>query len=435
MRALTLRWITVTACALPLSSAALSQSKGDSPRLLIRSISVAGNELTKDYIIVREMSEQVGDTLDFDKMEYDKKRIYSLELFNRVDIDYSAQGNDAHLIVRVDERWYLYPYPILGFKFGDLKKVYYGLGLVHFNFRGRNEKLYFSFALGYDRWLSLVYQNPKIADHDDIFFRASIITSKIQSLNPDRGIYDQQNHGISITVGNRFGLYTLVTASAGYDVWQVFDVKTGRTIAPDGRDAFPSLGVNYLYDSRDIKEYATEGSFASFSVMKCGFARSGVDLFRYGYDVREYIPVLDGIVLAGRVGGQFAAGGPVPAYQYTYFGHHERIRGYFTKVIEGEDIVGGSLEARIPLLSPRYYQFDAIPIPEFRTWRYGLYGAIFADAGRTWFRNEGFNGRPWYSGAGVGLHFLLPYSLVVRTEYAINRSGFSEFIVTFDSSF
>ena len=73
--------------------------------------------------------------------------------------------------------------------------------------------------------------------------------------------------------------------------------------------------------------------------------------------------------------------------------------------------------------------------PEFRIWRYGLYAALFADAGKTWFRSEGFYGRPWYSGFGAGLHFLLPYSIIVRTEFAVNRSGRAEAIVTFDAAF
>ena len=429
------RWIAAAAlCLLFVGTNVGAQPKGDVSALMIHSIRIVGNDLTKDYIILREMSEQVGDTLDLDKIEYDKKRIYSLALFNRVDIDYSVKGNEADLIVRVHERWYLYPFPILGFKYGDLKKLYYGLGLVHTNFRGRNEKVYFSFALGYDRWLSLTYQNPKILDHDDIFFRLSLITARVQSLNPDKGIYQQQNHGVAVTLGKRFGLYTLLTATGGYEIWQVSDIAAGRTVAANGRDAFGSLGVNYSYDSRDVREYATEGSYLSLSIMKYGLG-AGVDFFRYGYDARTYIPILGGDVLAGRIHGQFTSGGPVPAYRDTYFGHHERIRGYFSKIVEGEDLVGGNVEVRIPILSPRYYEFKAIPIPEFRIWRYGLYAALFADAGKTWFRSEGFYGRPWYSGVGAGLHFLLPYSIIVRTEVAVNRSGRTEFIATFDAAF
>ena len=429
-------WHVAAACCLMwFGSDAAAQPLSDTSALLINSIRVTGNDLTKDYIILREMSEQVGDTLNAGRIEYDKKRIYNLALFNRVDIDYEVKEGGADLVVRVDERWYLYPFPILGFKYGDLKKVYYGLGFVHTNFRGRNEKVYFSFAWGYDRWLSLTYQNPKVTDHDDIFLRASIITAKIQSLNPDKGIYEQQNHGISLTVGKRFGLYTLLTATGGYEVWQIPDLAAGRTISRSGRDAFPSLGINFSHDTRDEREYATVGSLVSLSVMKYGFAGTDVNFFRYGYDTRVFIPFMSGEVLAGRVHGQFTSGGPVPAYRYTYLGHNERIRGYFSRIIEGEDLIGGNLEVRIPLLSPRYYEFTAMPIPEFRIWRYGLYGALFADAGKTWFRSEGFYGRPWYSGFGAGLHLLLPYSIVLRGEYAINRSGSTEIIVAFDASF
>jgi len=411
------------------------QLGSDGSVLVVRSIRVAGNESTRDYIILREMSTAIGDTLNLERLEYDKNRIYSLGLFNRVDIDYAAQGSEAELIVRVHERWYIYPFPVLGFKYRDLKKFYYGAGVAHLNFRGRNERLIGEFAFGYDRWIQFSYQNPKLTADDDIFFRISGSWSRVQNLNPDRGTYQQEAVGGSITLGKRFGLYHLLTGSFGYESWRVSGVAIGRTISPDGRDAFPSVGGSYTFDTRDVKEYPTNGFLANVQATKNGFGSGSVNILRYGYDARVYVLLNGGTSLAGRTHGQFASGGAVPPYRYTYFGYGERLRGYFDRIIEGEDIIGGNLELRIPLLSPRYYEFPYAPLPEFSVWRYAVYAGVFADAGKTWFRSEGPGGRRWYSGFGAGLHFLLPYSIIIRTEYAMNRRGVGQFIIDFGASF
>lgn len=425
-----------------LTFAGLSQALGEPIRpqtedsmLVIREIRIEGNEDTKDFIILREMSLKVGDKVTNEAVERDKQRIYNLGLFNKVDIDYAEDGEMATVLVRVHERWYIFPFPIVGFRHRDPKKLYYGAGLAHLNFRGRNEKLIFDFALGYDRWAELIYQTPKLTSDDDIFFRASLLTSRVQNLSPTRGYYQQQRYLAGVTVGKRFGFYEMLSGQLTYDEWKVSDAIARGTISPDGRDAFVSLGLTYSYDTRDVREYTTSGQEVSLQVSKVGFGETGVDFFRYGYNVSSFFPLFGDLSIGGRTHGTFSSGGPVPPYRYVYFGYGERIRGYFNDVVEGENIAGGNVEVRIPILSPRYYEFPYSPLPEFSLWRYGLYAALFADAGKAWFRSEGFGGRKWYSGFGAGLHFLLPYSIIVRTEYAWNRKGRGQFVLDFGASF
>jgi outer membrane protein assembly factor BamA len=200
-------------------------------------------------------------------------------------------------------------------------------------------------------------------------------------------------------------------------------------------DEFYNTGASYTYDSRNVREYPTEGILLNLTFTKYGFGSSIVDFIRYGVESNMFVQLSSDVTVAGRAHGQFSAGGPVPSYRYVYFGYRDKIRGYFSRVLEGENMVGGSLELRIPILTPRYYEFPYSPVPEFSLWRYGLYAGVFADAGKTWFRSEGYSGRHWYSGAGAGLHFLLPYSLVVRTEIAVNPEGNAEFIVDAGVSF
>ena len=85
----------------------------------------AGNELTKGYIIEHEMALKHDSLITYQAVQYDINRIYSLRLFTKVDIQVVPDSADyATLVVTVSERWYLYPFPVLGIKDRDFSKIF-----------------------------------------------------------------------------------------------------------------------------------------------------------------------------------------------------------------------------------------------------------------------------------------------------------------------
>ena len=403
--------------------------------LVVREVQVLGNETTNENVILREMLLRVGEKVTPEAIEHDRQRIYNLRLFNRVDVEIVPEENaQATVFVIVHERLYFFPYPILGFKYRDVKNFYYGLGLTHQNLAGRNEKLYFSFALGYDRWVKLEYQDPRLTS-DDLFWGIGAGASRYQNLSPQLGSYHQQGVWGNVTFGKRFGLYKNLSLRFDYEVIQVPPEITNGTVSPTGRDAFPTLSLTLTHDSRDLSEYATRGNFAKLYVSKSGMSGDGVDFFRYGVDAGGYLPVFDGPSIGARSFASFTGGPVVPPYKYQYFGYNERIRGHFNTISEGENIIGASTEFRIPIISPRHYTFPYAIIPELSVWRYGVFVSLFADAGKTWFRTEGYAGRAWHAGVGASVDLLLPYSIVVRGAYALGDGGNTEVILDFGTAF
>jgi outer membrane protein insertion porin family len=422
-------------CALTGASRVTCGQTHPDSTLVVRKIDVLGNEQTKEQIIRREMSIAVGSVLTSDAVEHDLQRIYSLGLFNRVEIDSVVDGKHVDLSVVVHERWYVFPFPILGIKYRNPKNLYYGGGLTHQNFRGRNEKLWFSFALGFDRWVQLGYQNPKLTPGDDLFLRSYVRYGRIRSLSTTEELYDQTQLTAQLTMGKRFGLYRWLMGWINYDVWQVSEARLGRTVSPSGRDAYITLGVQVSVDTRDLHEYATRGTLASVSASKYGLGESDVDFYKLGYDLRKFFSLVGDLTLGVRTFGTFSGGGIIPPYRHEYFGYNERVRGYFSNVFEGEHILGNSAELRFPILKPRYYNFPYSFLPEFSVWRFGVYAGLFADVGRIWYRQEPLSSRGWKSGVGGGIHFLLPYSIVARTEYAVNNEWRGQVFVDFGVSF
>jgi outer membrane protein assembly factor BamA len=398
-------------------------------------IIIVGNETTKDYVIIREMVTREGEPLDTAAVERDQKRIYNLQLFNKVDISYYVTDGEATVIVAVSERWYLFPFPIIGFKYHDIKKAYYGAGLIHQNLRGRNEKAMISGAFGFDPWFNVSYRNPKLTD-DDLFMQVHFNISHMRNLNTSQGEYDQRIMSGAGSFGKRFGLFTTVTGQVGYDEWTIGDTLPGRTLSSDGRDHYIVLSGGVVYDIRDVREYPLNGAFLSFAATKYGLGESNVNLFRYQLDLRRYQPLGDLVSVGVRGFGSFLGGGLSPSYLHAYYGYFERIRGYYSQVLEGEDQLGGSIECHLAVFKPQYLTVTLpwLP-PEFSVWRYGVYAALFADAGTVWYRRDAFADVPWYTGFGAGIHFLLPYSFVLRTEHAWNQHGRGEFILGVHASF
>lgn len=400
---------------------------------IVDTIFVSGNTKTKEYVILDEMTIRPGGTATLEAIEYDRSRIYSLGLFNRVDMAYDSVGGSRILFVDVSERWYLIPVPLFGFRDGDPKRPFYGAGILHNNFAGRNQKLFASIVFGYNPSLSLFFSHPQIDRQNNLFMSGSLSYSRVRNksevASAVSGDFDEKHFDADVTFGKRFSLYESAGLRLGYQIVQVDQYRTGRTVSSDGTDAFISGTLSYSYDSRDLKEYAASGRFMSFYINKYGFGTSEVNFARIGGDMRGYAALPGDFTLASRIHGTVVSGGFIPTYNHTYFGYGERIRGYFKTVFEGENMLGTSVELRWPLLKARTIYFTAIPLPpEFSIWRIGISLAIFADAGTTWFRGEILSFRSFASGYGGGIHFLLPYSTVLRTEYAFNEYGKGQFI-------
>ncbi|MEW6509546.1 MAG: POTRA domain-containing protein [Bacteroidota bacterium] len=423
----------------PLHSQTAPPPPGDSVLGVVDTIIVAGNEKTKTYVILDEMTLKPGSLATPDAIQYDRNRIYSLGLFTSVDIMYDSLGTTRFLFVDVRERWYLIPVPILGFRDGDPKKPFYGGGLLHSNFRGRNQKLYGSVVLGFDPSLSFSFTDPMFDREHAISFGTALSTGTVRNRSLVEsaltGDFDERHFDISLSAGKRFTLFHTGLASFGIHSVHIADYRKGRTVSTDGNDIYLYATVGLTFDSRDLREYATRGSMLSVYLTKNGLGESEVDFSRFELDARHYVPLPADFSLAGRIHGTVVSGTVVPTYARAYFGAGERIRGYYQTLWEGENLAGGTLELRYALLKPRVFVFSAVPIPpEFAVWRFGVSLALFTDTGVAWFRHQKIRPDDFATGYGSGIHFLLPYGFVMRTEYAWNLEGMGQFIIDLRTS-
>jgi outer membrane protein assembly factor BamA len=416
------------------AAAAWSQTTDTIP--VVREVIIRGNVRTQPPIILREMSMRPGALLTDEGLERDRERIYNLQLFNRVEVDAHRWGDSADVYVMVDERWYVFPYPIVTILHRDPNKLVYGLGVTHQNLFGLNQRLFFEGVLGYDQFIQGIYRNPRFLGDEDLSLQVQSGYFDQHPLSRDSSVEYEQITALAVaSVGKRLGFYESLTFGLGVEMWQVPSSVAYRTASADGHDLFLSASLQFVSDRRNLREYPTDGVYVALIAVKDGFGGSPVDIVQLGFDVRTYEEVFEEVTLASRAFGRFLTGGVIPSYRRSFFGYQERLRGWFYDVREGEQRLGGSLELRTPILRPRYYEASFIPFPQFKVLRYGLYFGAFIDAGAVWYRSQPFSTVPWWGGAGFGLHIILPYGLTVRTEWAMNHRRVGELIFDVGASF
>jgi len=419
-----------------LMATTVSMLMGSDTTRFVRAVRISGNERTIDEVILREMFLKAGSRITPVGIAIDEDRIYNLRLFNRVQILLEEVGDTlATLHVKVDERWYIIPKPKGGKVFSDWKKLYYGLTVQDNNFRGRNQQLDVTVILGFTKSFGFAFTSPRFLDEEDLLFGITASTTMDVVRSPRYGEYSQRWINGGIAVGKRFDYFRSMSVGVGYTQYRTDEYAADRTLSPGGEDKFLSSSIQYRYDTRDLSEYATSGTLMQLGFEKYGLGESEVDVVRLTSDARTFIELFPKAGLGFRVLSSIRTGGSVPPYLYEQIGYSLKVRGYPGSTDEGERMIFTSTELRIPLIPPFILEFPWIPVEEFQVQRYALYWTLFADAATLWYRGEDPRSKPWYAGFGGGFHLLMPYSIVGRLEFAMNRQRSFDIVLDIDASF
>jgi outer membrane protein assembly factor BamA len=321
----------------------------------------------------------------------------------------------------------------------DWNHWYYGAGIQHWNVRGRNERIFAGGVFGYNPWASFSYSNPWIGEELQLFTNTEIRVQRYQNKNIlTRGslpAFDENHFAVNQVIGKRLDPYRNIWTQFGFQYVYVTDPTTGLTASSDGIDRIWYAGIGASHDTRDYKDYPMSGANSGVALQKKGLGFGDVDYVSYNVDIRYYQPIIAGTTIGARVFTRLVSGPVIPEYDNVFFGFSERIRGRFKQRIEGQNILGASVEWRIPVISPTELHFEFIPIKQFRDWRFGTYLAAFMDAGTVWNKHERVNFDHIPSGYGAGVHILLPYGFVFRLEYAWNDMGDGQPIYDLQASF
>ncbi|WP_420316023.1 POTRA domain-containing protein [Ekhidna sp.] len=450
-------------------------AQNDSTEILkINNIFIEGNFKTKEQIITRELSiekEESYQRYKLDSMfEWARNRIYNTNLFNEVIIEMVNENQgQVDVKITVDERWYLYPFPIFRLtdrnfndwwvnRDHDLSRVNYGLKLTQFNFRGRNEILRLWLQTGFETVLNLFYQIPYIDRQQkhgllisSSYFEAKNVPAttvdNVRRFASSREEVLRRAYSNSLSHSYRSSFYSFHRTSIGHVNVNIAD--TIALINPNylgesrTEQQYFTLGYSYSWDKRNNVNYPTQGEWfrAGISKVGLGLYDNGVDYWVARLRMTKYSEFKDNFFLVNNV----SIMSTFPADPRSYFNYHaigfrkEVLRGYDLKLIEASSYVLQRNEFKHQLFGRKYNVSKAMPIRQFQTFPITIYGKIYFDQGYA-------IGYPNYEGSapltdkylyslGTGLDLIVVNDLTFRFELSRNAEDETHFFINLLSLF
>lgn len=429
--------------------------------LRINRVFIVGNRLTRDQIILRELTLKPGDII-FSRdlpsiLDLDRKKLINTRLFNTVDIRIMELADSkVDLLIDLNERWYTFPSPIFELSdrnFNDwwqnydhdLKRVNYGLRLYQFNMRGRNETLRFVAQFGFQRKFELMYRFPYIDKrqkhgisidlgfHETKNLAYATHDHKYLYTHSDQILRNERRAGVTYTYRNSF--YQTHSFSAEFRNLHVnqivLDSNADYIHGEALRQEYPSLSYQFNSDHRDVAAYPLKGNQFMVELSHDGLGISkDLNRFEAGVLYSRYVDLKNNFYLSNNTIGYFSAPDDVPYLNYGVLGQRKQfVRGYELYVMEGPWYLLNKTTFK-KLIFNRQYHWALMPAQQFRYIPISIYVKTYADLG--YVRNY-----PYYEtlpentalsdkllfGTGFGIDFVGSYDVVLRFEYSFNAEG------------
>ena len=378
----------------------------------ISQIQIKGNQVTKAFIIFREIHHSIDVPLDSIRAGEDINRIENLGIFS--DVKFYLQNNGdgtSTLVYEVIETWRIFPVPIIqyeeetGWSFG-------GVGLIK-NFWGRNQEFAVFFAGGGTSFKGVVFKDPWIAG-DHVSLEAEVIDLFFE--HPYRQ-YDFTVTNLELKLGKFFGYQRKLWITIQYKDRNV----TYLHQTPELNHLHFVTEFEFHYDTRDLYVNPSRGMIYRFSMSpEYGLnndSQNNVTIFNQ----TSFFKTLLGSKRNWVVGVSFAVQkwfGPDIDYQEQLIGGQKNVRGWAipdTVGILNEEFRTGfnfyhaSVELRQTVI-PKFItgfgtEFGVILVEFFDV---GMADDIFLDL---WDKSPIF-------GVGFGVRIFIPGAQLLRLDYA-----------------
>jgi len=429
--------------------------------VLINRIFIVGNRLTREQIIIRELSLKPGDLIyDLDLREVldlDKKKLINTRLFNTVDIrTMELDENKVDLLIDLNERWYTFPSPIFELSdrnFNewwqnynhDFRRVNYGLRLYQFNMRGRNETLRFIAQFGFQRRFDLMYRFPYIDKkqkhglsidlgfHETKNLAYQTSDHKYVFAESDQILRNERRAGL--TYSYRKSFYKTHSVNLSYRNMHVNDIVIDSNVnyihGELLRQEYPSVSYQFNSDHRDVSAYPLKGNQFVFYIAQNGLGFSeDLNAIETSILYSRYLDLKKGYYLSNNMIGFYSNPDDVPYVNFGVLGEQKQfVRGYELYVIEGPWYMLNKTTFK-KLIFSRDYHWAAMPARQFRHMPVSIYLKTYADLGYVrnypYYEERNFNTRlsdKMLFGTGLGLDVVGFYDIVLRFEYSINAEA------------
>ena len=438
----------------------------------ISKIIITGNKITKESIILRELSFKKGDLIDISKLEKiedeSKVSLTNLNLFNFITISNTVKEKNIIISIEVIERWYIWPYPILEisernfnvwwdeFKssnYSDFSRFNYGLFLNIENFRGQNELLMLKFRKGFKEHYMIRYETPNINKqktlgintHLDFFRRKKTF---YQTFNnqlmyfENNDSYTSKEMLLNVEFIYRKNLKTKHKINLDYHATKVDTGIIFRNpnylLNTKDQGSFGKISYQLIHENRNSNIYPTNGSYINIEISKNIALKSSINHYEINSQLEKHIDFSNRFILGSSLKSRISTASELAYFANQTLGFEDYVRGYEFYVIDGKDFYLSKTALKFILIDNKKIHLPYIKRKQFNKAHFSIYATIFSDFGYTnnnykYNQNSLENTLLW--GRGFSIDYVTYYDKMLRIEFSVNELGEKGVFLHFSNPF
>lgn len=392
-------------------------------RFRVGRVNISGNTKSQDKVIRREVPLKPGDWFNSVDVETTRTRLRNLNYFNDTQVSaVPGSGGYRDLNILVDEKKTGSLSFGVGFSSIDNLVGYVTVEQTNFDlfnpwrFTGGGQRFTASLRAGAERQdfsLSLVepwFLDRQLALGGELFYKSALYYSDF---------YEQGNMGASVFLRKPLGEKAYLRGEYRFEKIQIDADNDGIPLTDDdyfttldGDYLRSSLGLSYVYDSRDSNQTPREGHKVDVGLNYAGVG-GDVNTITFTASAQKYWNLKWDTILSlnAEIGMVDSTNDDdVPIFDRQFLGGARTLRGFEFRDVgprdpASEEVIGGN---SMGWLSVEY------TIPLFEQVR----GAVFYDAGFVNADSWDFSPSDLYTDAGVGLRLNLPFG-PLAFDYAV----------------
>ena len=386
---------------------------------ILEGYAVKGNKKTKDFVILREMRQQVGTPFNAKLARRSMQRVYNLGFFEDVNINIKPGVEPNAVIMEVNVKEKRTGTFGIGAGYSTSDGIIGMVSLTESNFRGRGDSLQVIYEKSGDQndahGYSFTFRHPWMDRHETAFrfqiYNRTYAYNDYDTNGRFKEEYMRKYSGGEITFSRPVSEYStnFITLRNRKDRYlrHVSSGNAGNRSGPEYKDwrkknfgLTRAIILEHITDTRDNIYMPTEGNHVNIA-LEIGSFGGDFNYQKLSLDHQSYRKAGDHDqvwAIRGMVG---YARGDMTEFNQFRLGGQGSLRGYRDDQFRGNRMILGTIEYRFPLAKK-------------------IQGAIFADFGSAW--DTGFRPKNLKGSIGVGVALNTPMG-PLRLDYGRGSQG------------
>ena len=424
----------------------------EGPRVFVERIDIVGNTRTLDYVIRREIQLVEGDAFNTQKVQISRRRVQNLNFFESSEIETLPGSDIDKTVIRVSVVEQPTGELTLGAGFSTDDGPLASIGISERNFLGRGQNLRANFSLsGKTQQVDFGFTQPYFLGYNMV---AGVDFFRIDNELGDNDTFAQQSIGGNLRLG--YEISETWRQSWRYTIRQddITDVDpTISKLVAGGKSLTSLIGQDLTYDTRDSRQFPTEGYFVTVGLDYAGLGGDN-KFIKLGARGGFYWGFAEGwtLTVSGEMGAIEGIDGDNVLVQNRFFTGGNNLRGFAPSGIgprDGGCFPGCTDISGLPVtdrpapeppeagdsLGGKYFYTGTVEVgfPTGLPESLGVEGKIFTDFGSLWGIDSDFpdevvlDSESMRVSIGIGLQIVTPFGPVrVDVAQAVLKEDFDE---------